>query len=115
MEERRKHQRFKLGNTCIVNHSEVVGTVIDISMGGLSCNCLEQNRCLQGAPQEVDIYCRIEGLWAKRLPVRKVASENIPGKFAKEFATRICRLQFAELPKEQKAQVENIILQSSLL
>ena len=82
MEDRRKHQRFELHDSCIINHSEVVGTIVDISMGGMSCTCLDQNHCHQGFLQQVDIYCRKEGLWAEEINVRVLASEAIPGMFA---------------------------------
>lgn len=114
MEDRRKHQRFKLRDSCIINHSEVVGTVIDISMGGLSCACLSQDRCQNECIEEVDIYCRKEGLWAKGLSIRVLGSELVPGKFSEEYSVRKCRLQFVQLEDGQSGQVENIIIGSSL-
>lgn len=114
MEDRRKHQRFKLADSCIINHAEVVGTVVDISMGGVACICLDQEHCPHGGIEEVDIYCRKEGLWAKGLSIRVLDSERIPGKFGEEYSVRKCRLQFVLLGREQAGQLENIIITTNL-
>lgn len=114
MEDRRKHQRFKLKDSCIINHSEVVGTIVDLSMGGLSCVCLNQNNCKVNQPVEVDIYCRKEGLRAGGLTITILCSETCPGKFAEEFGVRKCRVRFDQLVDTQVTQLENIILNSML-
>jgi hypothetical protein len=114
MEDRRKHQRFKLRDSCIINRSEVVGTIVDISMGGMACTCFDQNRCHQGFLQQMDIYCRNADLWAEKLDVRILASETAPGMFAEEFSVRKCRLQFAQLTETQAGQLEKLILHAVL-
>jgi len=114
MEDRRKHQRFLLHDSCLINNSEVVGTIIDISMGGLSCTCLDQNPCYQGLVRQVDIYCGKTGLWAEKLNIQVLSSDTLPGKFVIEFGVRKCRLQFVQLAEMQAGQLENLILHSVL-
>lgn len=114
MEDRRKHQRFKLHESCIINKSEVVGTIADISMGGMACTCLDQNSCYQGLSQQVDIYCGKTGLWVEKVNIRILGSDVSPGKFAREFSVRKCRLQFEQLAEVQMGQLENLILHSVL-
>lgn len=114
MEERRKHQRFKLHDSCFVNHSDVVGTILDISMGGLSCTCLDQRFCERGSLQQVDIYCRKRGMWVEDLTVKILDSETIPGMFDDEFGVRKCRIQFVQLAETQAGQLEDLILQTVL-
>lgn len=112
MEDRRKHQRFLLHDSCLINNSEVVGTIIDLSMGGLSCTCLDQNPCYQGLIKQVDIYCGKTGLWAEKLNIRVISSDAHPGRFVKEFGIRMCRIQFVQLAEVQAGQLENLILHS---
>jgi len=114
MEERRKHQRFKLQNSCFINHSDVVGTIVDISMGGMSCTCLDKNRCHQKPLQQVDIYCRSEGKWVEELKVQILASDTLPGMIDEEFGVRKCRMQFVQLAQAQAGQLEELILHSVL-
>jgi NAD-dependent DNA ligase len=114
MEERRKHQRFRLQDSCFVNHSDVVGTILDISMGGLSCTCLDQRFCEKDSLQQVDIYCRKRGMWVEELKIKILESETVPGMFDDEFGVRKCRTQFVELAEAQAGQLEDLILQSVL-
>lgn len=101
-----------LHDSCLINNSEVVGTIIDISMGGLSCTCLDQNNCYQGCVKQVDIYCGRTGIWAEALNIRILNSEALPGRFVKEFGIRKCRLQFVQLAEAQARELENLILHS---
>ena len=101
-------------DSCLINRSEVVGTIIDISMGGLSCSCLNQNCCHADPHHEVDIYCGKSGLWVESVTIRILGTDVIPGKFAKEFGVRKCRLQFVRLGESQTGQLENLILHSVL-
>ena len=114
MEDRRKHQRFKLHDGCILNHSEIVGTILDISLGGLSCMCLNPDKCSNQSMTKVDIYCRRHNLWAEGIGIQVLNTDTEPGQFIPKFGTRKCRAQFVLLEEQQLAQLENIILQYSI-
>ena len=73
------HQRFKLDDTCIINHDKKVGTVIDISVGGLSCICLDQGECSKGLSSKVKIYCRKQNLCAENIKMKVLSTEKMPG------------------------------------
>lgn len=113
MDERRRHQRFQLNNSCIINHSRSVGTIIDISMGGLSCTCLDQGECSKGLSARIDIYCRKQDIRAEDISMRVLSTEKITGKFIKNLGLRKCRAKFIQLDDSQQGQLSNIIVNSS--
>lgn len=114
MDERRKHQRFKLADVCIIRHEKTVGTLIDISPGGLSCMCLDEGQCCQEQSTPVDIYCKKYDLCAEKIIIRVLDTGMVPGEFLKILGIRKCRAEFLQLDESQLAQVENIIVTSSL-
>ena len=110
MDERRKHKRFKLDAACILFHDKSGGTIIDISMGGLSCMCLDQGKCSQGLSVQIDIYCKKHDLCAEDIRLKVIGTEMVQGKFLMEkLGTRKCRARFYQLDKSQQVQVTNII------
>lgn len=114
MHERRKHQRFTLHDSCIINHAFIVGTITDIGMGGLACMCLDQNKCNSTFPPQVNIYCRKHNLLAEGINIKILGTKSKPGEFIPEFGIRTCRIQFKQLQKEQAAQLEDIIVKYSV-
>lgn len=114
MDDRRKHQRFTLDAACILNHDKSVGTVIDISEGGLSCMCLDQGNCSQGLSAQVNIYCKKYDLCAEDIQLKVIGTEKVPGEFMEELGIRKCRARFHQLDKSQRAQLKNLIVTSSL-
>ena len=114
MDDRRKHQRFKLDTACILSHDKSVGTVLDISVGGLSCMCLDQGKCSQGLSAKINIYCKKYDLCAEDIPLKVIGTEMVEGEFMENLGVRKCRARFRQLDKTQQAQVTNIIVKSSL-
>lgn len=111
MDERREHQRYRPEETCILNYESSVGTIIDICMGGLSCKCLEQNKCCQDSSERaVNIFCKKNKLFAQGLPIKILGSKVLPGEYVMDVKVRICRAQFEQLKDEQKTYLEEIIL-----
>ena len=111
MEDRRQHQRYRLEESCILNYSSSVGTIIDICMGGLSCMCLENNKCEQkSADREVDIFCKENKLFAQGLPITVLGTSVVPGEYVIDVKIRKCRAKYENLEEDQKVQVEEIIL-----
>ena len=114
MHDRRIHQRFKLDDTCVINHDKKVGTVIDISAGGLSCICLDQGECSKGFSTQVKIYCRKQNLCAEDIKMNVLDTEKVPGQFMKDVGLRKCRAKFCQVDDTQLEQLATIIVKSSL-
>ena len=114
MDERRLHQRFKLDDACIISHEKTVGTVVDISAGGLSCICLDQGECSEGISTRINIYCKKHDLRAEDINIKVIGTGIIQGEFMKDLGVRKCRARFLQLDKTQHAQITNILVKSSL-
>lgn len=114
MQDRRKHQRFELHDSCIIHHANIVGTIIDISMGGFACMCLDQDNCIHHVPAKIDIYCRKHDLWAQDITIRVLGSKTHLGEVIPEFGTRTCRIRFGRLNENQLAAIESIIVRHSV-
>ena len=114
MDDRRKYQRFKLDDACIISHQKTVGTVLDISQGGLSCICIDQGECRKGVSAQVNIYCKKHDLCAEDIQMKVLDTGIMPGEFMRDLGLRKCRARFLELDEPQQAQLNNIIIKSSL-
>ena len=113
MEERREYQRFKLEQACIIHHQRTVGTILDISAGGLSCVCLDQGECSKGLSTTINIYCKKNDSRAENIKMKVLSTESMPGKFLENLGLRRCRAKFCGLDKPQITQVANIIVNST--
>lgn len=113
MKERRRYQRIPLKEKCLIHHAGNVGEIINLSMEGISCWCLNGDHCSTTTSRNIDIYCKERQLWARGLPMRVLSSELVSGKFLGEVPVKICRANFDNLRDEQRAEVENIILSHS--
>ena len=114
MEERRKHQRHKLDGVCILQHEQTVGTIIDISAGGLSCVCLDHGECNEGLLTTMNIFCRKHELCAEDIKMKVLSTEMMRGQFVEELGMRMCRVQFNNLKDSQRSQLANIIVSTSI-
>jgi len=114
MNDRRKHKRFELDAACILYRDKTVGTIIDISMGGLSCMCIDRGECRQGLSTQSNIYCKEHDMCAEDIRLKVIGTEMVQGEFMEKLGIRKCRVRFHQLEKSQKSQVTNIIQKSSL-
>ena len=115
MDDRRRHSRSLLEMNCFLTYPSSVGTIIDISMGGLFCKCMEISKFGKDSPEKVaDIICEKAKLLAQGLPIIVINSIVAPGEFAKEIKVKKCRLQFEQLEHVQKTQLEEIILSHTI-
>ena len=95
---------------CVLSHDELGGTIIDISMGGLSCMCFPHGgKCSQKLSVQVNIYCKKHDLCAEGIRLKVLGTEMIQGKFIEKIGMRKCRARFYQLDKTQQLQVTNII------
>ena len=115
MHERRRHQRYFLKGNCFLAYASSVGTIYNISMGGLSCKCLVKNECDKESMEKgIDILCDKAKLVAQKLPVTVLGSIVVPGKSVMDVQVRKCRVQFEQLEHDQKNQLEEIILSQAI-
>jgi len=110
MIERRQHKRIPLKEKCLIHHAGNVGEIIDLSLGGISCWCINGDNCSTTTSRKIDIYCQERRLWARGIPMRMLSSELVSGRFLEGVPVKICRSNFTDLQPEQLAEVENIIL-----
>lgn len=110
MDERRQHPRLNLNKRCLINHAGNVGEIIDLSLGGLSCWCVQGHLCTEASTRKVDIFCKEGQQWARGLPLQVLASESVAGKFLGGVPVRKCRARFADLRTGQRDQLEEILL-----
>ena len=108
MNERRKNIRYKLKDGCIVIHDNTVGTIHDISAGGLSCCCLLDD-CEKRLGREIDILCKQHNILAEGLTIKIVETECLPGEFLQGLKTRKCRVLFEPLSKRQIGKLDNVL------
>ena len=114
MEDQRKHQRFILDGTCIIQHEKKVGTVINVSVGGLYCKCFGKDKCHTERSFDVNIYCRKYELCAEDITIHVLDSEVMPGNFAEDLGVRKCRAKFEQLEDPQRKELANFIVRTSL-
>ncbi|MCL7486975.1 MAG: PilZ domain-containing protein [Desulfobulbaceae bacterium] len=112
MDDRRKNQRVRLKDGCIIHHSEIVGTVRDISMGGMSCTCLDQRGSDRDISTRGNIYCNRLELVVEKISMKILESQILPGKFAAHLGVRKCRVLFHQLDDSQKDQLAHLIKHS---
>lgn len=110
MDERRQHPRINLNKRCLINHSGNVGEIIDLSLGGLSCWCVQGHLCTEAPSRKVDIFCRDGQFWARGLTLKVIAAESVAGKYLGVVPVRRCRAHFTDLREGQRDQLENILL-----
>ena len=114
MDERREHPRFKLDAACILYHDKSLGTIIDLSIGGLSCMCLDQGKCNQGLSVQIDIYCKKYELCAEGIRLKVIGTEMVQGEFIEKLEMRKCRARFCQLDESQQLQLIQIVVKSPL-
>jgi hypothetical protein len=116
MSDRRRHQRYLLKQSCYLTNVASVGTIVDICMGGLTCMCMEENKCGKDSQEKgVDIFSGKDTLLAQGLPVKVLDSIVVSGKVHKEVKFRKCHLKFEQLEQSQKTDLEEIIISYAIL
>ncbi|MBU4264093.1 MAG: PilZ domain-containing protein [Proteobacteria bacterium] len=113
MLERRKSQRFKVGNGHFIIHSKNVGKIEDISMGGLCCSCINED--LDPASEDkIDIRCLKNNMYLEKMGINILETEITSGASIFNVFTRICHLKFQKLTDDQRHQLNNFILHNAI-
>ena len=110
MGERRTNQRFDFNEKCLVRHPNALGTLVNLSLGGLSCQCVNYDENAPPTCQIVDLLCPENHLWIRELNLDVIATEKIPGEVLSNFWIRKCRARFIGLRAEQLNLLENLII-----
>jgi len=113
MLERRKSQRFKVGNGHFIIHSRNVGKIEDISMGGLCCSCINEEFD-PASGDKIDIRCLKNSSYLASLSINILETETTSGASIFNVFTRICHLKFQKLTDDQIQQLNNFILQNAI-
>jgi hypothetical protein len=116
MNDRRKSQRYLLEQSCFLTYANSAGTILDICMGGLSCMCLEENKCSKDfRDREIDIFCKTAKMLVQDLPIKVLESTVVSGNSYMEVNCRKCRVQFGQLEHYQKTHLEEMIASYAIL
>ena len=110
--ERRQQPRFKAVDgvfAALVNHHSKLGQIKDISKMGLSFRYIDSGDEADEAT-ELKIIIGKGGIYLDNLPFTKVADFEIQSEYSfSSLKMRQIGLQFGELTKHQRTQLENFI------
>ncbi len=109
MVERRKHKRYRLKKEAFVKHFDNLGTILDLSMGGMLCECTV-NKGLSPDSEEFGICYGDDRCVMNKIKIRRI-TEKVTESLDAEYPLlkRKCGIQFEGLSKRQKAQLKEII------
>ena len=110
MIERRNHKRYKVEDGAIVVHPGHIGQILDISLGGLLCQCID-NQCLLDEPQAFDIFCANDAckFKLKEVPIQMISNYVNQLSPWNTAMIRRCGVMFGDLTANQKSHLENFI------
>ena len=111
MIERRKHKRFKVEDGASVVHGGKIGQILDISFGGLLCQCIDNTCCLTEEPKAFDIFCANDDckFKLKEVPIQMITNYINQLSPWNTAMTRRCGVMFGDLTPSQKSHLENFI------
>ncbi len=111
MVERRKHKRFRVPKgifTFLKPGYSKIGSVIDISSGGLAFRYIDGEEPSSGT--NMDIFMFGDFFHMDNVPVRTISDiELVHGRPYVAVTVRRCGVQFGELTDRQKMQLEQCI------
>lgn len=108
--ERRGHKRFKAKNCTIAVRSKL-GSIIDISMGGLSFSYIDTGEWPKDIPSLAIIFGS-DDLCLDEFPLRIISDCSLSKGMS---MMRRCGVQFGELSRKQLSQLEHFIWVNSML
>lgn len=109
MVERRKHKRYRLKKEAFVKHFNNLGTILDISMGGMLCECTV-NKGLSPDSEEFGICYGNDRCVMNKIKIRRITEKVTESQdYGSAALKRKCGIQFEGLNSRQKAQLKEII------
>lgn len=109
MVERRKHKRYRLSKEAFVRHFDNQGTIVNLSMGGMLCECAV-NRGLSPDSEAFGICYGEDRCVLNKIKIRRITEKVTECQEAgAPVLKRKCGIQFEELNKKQQDQLKKII------
>ena len=107
--ERRKYKRFRVQDGSLVvygPHSDRVGQIIDVGMGGLAFSDISSEDQSNGS-FELDILLTDHGFYLEKVPVKTISNLEIAnGPPTVSATTRRHGVQFKDLTQDQTSKLE---------
>lgn len=115
MIERRNHKRFKVREGAIVVHEGHFGQILDISVGGLACQCIG-NKNFSEDPKVFDIFCANDlcKFKLKGVPIQMITNYINQLSPWNTALIRRCGVMFGDLTSSQRSHLEDFIHQLSI-
>lgn len=109
MIERRKYKRYSLTKEAFVKHANSLGRIVDLSLGGMLCECTVSNG-LSPDSDGLGICYGNDRCEMGKIKVRRIIEKvrEIPGADS-PLLTRKCGIQFEDLSPTQRTQLKKII------
>lgn len=106
--ERRQHQRFKVPEKTLAITPNIIGQLVDISVGGCELKYIDNNGNLaqEGA---MDILMNDKGFYMEQVPITTAWQDRPESSAISTIVIRKVGLRFAELSQIQKEKIDYFI------
>jgi hypothetical protein len=102
-QERRKYKRHPVHEDVYVYRSKRIGKILNISLGGMLCQCAHHSKC---ATVDFDIFCPGSCICLSGLPFKVIREEENVKATVKD---RQCHVEFADLNAAKTIELKNFI------
>lgn len=104
--ERRRHPRFVMGQDALLYNRDVFAEIVDISMGGIACQCLVHGEDYGAPMTDIDLLDCDAGMHVKGLSCRLVRDREVPLQDAVGLThMHTWFLEFTDLSERQREQL----------
>jgi len=106
--ERRKYQRFKVPEKTLAITPNIIGQIVDISVGGCELKYIDNNGKL--APKgAMDILMNDKGFYMEQVPIAMAWQDRPESSALSTIVIRKIGLRFADLSPLQKERIDYFI------
>ncbi len=105
--ERRKDVRYRIGEGLYTLHPEHIGSVKDISLGGMLCHCIFASECQK--EMTVSLMSNAGLSWLENIPIRIVRASVVKETPASFLFTRKCHIAFDKPAPAQQEILQRFI------
>jgi hypothetical protein len=112
--ERRRHPRFMVGQDALLYNHNVFAEILDISMGGVACQCLVHGEDYGAPMADIDLLDCDAGKHVKGLSCRLVRDREVPLQDEAGLThMHTWFLEFTDLSEWQREQLARFIANCS--
>jgi hypothetical protein len=108
MQERRRYKRYFVHEDVYVYRSKRIGRIVNISLGGMLCQCGHDSKC---ATVDFDIFCPGSCICVSGLPFETIREEK---QTKNKSNDRQCHVRFGKLTPEMTIELKTFIDSYSL-